>query len=138
MIKSLDKNSKTENKNEHKKNLNKKELEALEALKKRDDIIITSADKGGKILVLEKGEYLEECTKQLENKEFYQTVDADPSTQLAEEIEREMKTMEENNLIGKKEFHLLAEFLGKPRMAIFYGLPKIHKNFVNFPPLHVE
>ena len=39
------------------------------------------------------------------------------------------------NLINKSEFHLITEFLKKSRMAIFYGLPKIHKTFTHFPPL---
>ena len=116
-------------------NVSTAERKTLDSLRKRRDIVITSADKGGKIVVLDKNDYLKECTKQLENQEFYRAVYEDPTTQLAEEIENEMKAMEETNLIGKKEFHLLTEFLAKPRIAIFYGLPKIHKSFVNFPPL---
>ena len=69
MIKSFEKNSKTKNKNEHKKNLNKKELEALEALKKRDDIIITSADadKGGALVIKDVETYMNEANRQLSN-----------------------------------------------------------------------
>ena len=116
-------------------NMSTAERITLDSLRKRSDIVITSADKGGKIVVLDKEEYLNECTKQLENQEFYRTVNEDPTSQLAEEIENELKSMEEKELIDKKEFNVLIEFLAKPRMAIFYGLPKIHKNFVNFPPL---
>ena len=63
-------------------------------------MFITSAKRGVKIVVLDKEEYLKECTKQLENQEFYRTVDADPTTQLAEEIKNEMKAMQEKNMIG--------------------------------------
>ena len=51
------------------------ERNTLDSLRKRSDIVITSADKGGKIVVLDENEYLKECTKQLENQEFYRTVD---------------------------------------------------------------
>ena len=67
MIKSFEKNSKTKNKNEHKKNLNKKELEALEALKKREDIIITNADKGGALVINDFETYMNEANRQLSN-----------------------------------------------------------------------
>ena len=40
-----------------------------------------------------------------------------------------------NKLVDKKEFQLLTEHLEEPRMSIFYGLPKIHKKFADFPPL---
>ena len=47
MKKSLEKKPNNENRNKQIKNLNKNEQEALEALKKREDLIFTNADKGG-------------------------------------------------------------------------------------------
>ena len=43
--------------------------------------------------------------------------------------------MKESSLVDEKEFWLLTESAAKPRLAIFYGLPKTHISFVNFPPL---
>ena len=43
--------------------------------------------------------------------------------------------MLDQKLIDKKEFQLLTEHLDEPRLSIFYGLPKIHKTFSDFPPL---
>ena len=38
-------------------------------------------------------------------------------------------------LITDKEVKFITADLPDPRTPIFYGLPKIHKHFVNFPPL---
>ena len=43
--------------------------------------------------------------------------------------------MLKEKLISKKESLLLTEDLNEPRMSVFYGLPKIHKTFKDFPPL---
>ena len=40
-----------------------------------------------------------------------------------------------DELLTKKEHSLLTEHLNEPRTPEFYGLPKIHKMFSNFPPL---
>ena len=40
-----------------------------------------------------------------------------------------------DELVTKKEHKLLTEHLDKPRTPVFYGLPKIHKQFKNIPPL---
>ena len=43
--------------------------------------------------------------------------------------------MFEDKLVNNKEYKLLTEHLDKPRTPVFYGLPKIHKQFNNVPPL---
>ena len=46
-------------------NLTKGEQKALEELSKRDDIIITNADKGGAIVVMDIDKYISEAQRQL-------------------------------------------------------------------------
>ena len=46
-------------------NLTKREQKALEELSKTDDIIITNADKGGAIVVMDIGRYISEAQCQL-------------------------------------------------------------------------
>ena len=116
-------------------NLSTSERETLESLKMRTDITITSADKGGKVVVMDKEMYINQCQTQLENPEFYQMIDNDSTHQIANEIQSEVSDMLTNNIISKKESLLLTENLNKPRLPIFYGLPKIHKSFQEFPPL---
>ena len=48
-----------------------KEEDALQNLCKRDDIIITKADKGGVVVIVDVDDYVQEANRQLENKEFY-------------------------------------------------------------------
>ena len=112
-------------------NMSTDERNTLDSLKKRRDIIITRADKGGKVVVMDRSKYMEECTNQLDNEEFYIKLNTDPTAQITSELEKEIKSME--NLIDKSEFQLITEFLNKSRMAIFYGLPKIHKKNYRLP-----
>ena len=104
-------------------------------LKSRTDIIIKSADKGGKNVVMDREMYIEYCQKQLDNQEFYEKIESDPTQNIKEEIRSEVNGMLTDKLISKKESFLLTEHLDRPRLAIFYGIPKIHKVFKVFPPL---
>ena len=58
-------------------NLTKKELEVLEQLKRCADIIITSADKGGAILVQDCQLYIKEAERH--NTENYRPLPNDPT-----------------------------------------------------------
>ena len=51
--------------NYNKPNMTIEEREALKSLRKKEDIIIQSADKGGKIVVMDRLEYVDKCTKDL-------------------------------------------------------------------------
>ena len=116
-------------------NLSQSERGTIDSLRKRNDISITSADKGGKVVVMDKEVYIDQCKTQLDDPEFYKKVDEDPTRQIVEEIQCEVSDMLSKKLMSKKESLLLTENLQQPRMSIFYGLPKIHKKFENFPPL---
>ena len=43
--------------------------------------------------------------------------------------------MKKDKMITEKENDFLTEHLDNPKMPTFYGLPKIHKEFMTFPPL---
>ena len=116
-------------------NMTSSERATLNSLKSRDDIVITRADKGGKVVVMDKQIYISNCETQLDNTEFYEKISADPTEDIAKNIRDEITNMTENNLIDEKESHVIMGHLDKPRLSIFYGLPKIHKTFKEFPPL---
>ena len=52
-------------------NLTKKERQAIKSLSQNPNIIIKLADKGGAIVIQDKHKYIEECLRQLNNKEHY-------------------------------------------------------------------
>ena len=58
-------------------NSSSSERMTLDSLKKRKDIIITKADKGGKVVVMDKERYIKNCQTQLDDKEFYETISTD-------------------------------------------------------------
>ena len=60
-------------------NLTKEEREALYSLKDDPSIIIKGANKGSVFAVWDREDYLEEANRQLDDKEVYVQVPADPS-----------------------------------------------------------
>ena len=50
---------------------------ALQNLYKREDIIITKADKGGAAVIVDVADYVQEANRQLDNKEFYKKTTTD-------------------------------------------------------------
>ena len=92
------------------------ERETLNSLKKRTNIVITSADKGGKFVVMDNVTDVKNCEGQLDNKEFYVKLDHDPTTNIANEVNSESTKMLDKKLIDKKESQLLSEHRSRPRI----------------------
>ena len=53
-----------------KNNLNENKIETLKDLNIRDDIVITKADKGAAVAIIDVGDYINEANLQLNNKEI--------------------------------------------------------------------
>ena len=106
-------------------NLSKKELEVLEQLKRRDDIIKTSADKGGAIVIQDAKLYIKEAERQLNNTENYRSQPNDPTKINNDTVNKTIKRFQKEHLIKDK----IAEALitQNPRAPRFYTKPKIHK-----------
>ena len=121
--------------NYNKPNMTIEEREALKSLRKKKDIIIQSADKGGKIVVMDRLEYVDKCTKDLSDKNFYNEVELDPTRDYVNDITQSISKLKSENLITENEQKFLTEHIKEPILPTFYGLPKIHKNFTRFPPL---
>ena len=58
-------------------NLNNRERNALQLLKKNRDIIIKPTDKGGATVIMDTTEYVKEAMRQLQNEEYYKKVEKD-------------------------------------------------------------
>ena len=55
-------------------NISQKEQKPLEEVKVRDDIVITNADKGGALVIMDVKDYVEKCERQLNNTGNYNWV----------------------------------------------------------------
>ena len=51
-------------------NLSKEEINSLNKLKSRDDIIITHADKGGAVVIIDVNDYIKDANRQLSDTNF--------------------------------------------------------------------
>lgn len=63
-------------------NMSKKELVAIEQLSQNDTLILKPADKGGALVVMDTSFYVEEIHRQLNDKEVYEVITADPKFRL--------------------------------------------------------
>ena len=114
------KSSKTKKLPRH--SLTKSEREALLNLQKRNDIIMTKADKGGAVVILDIKDYIDEANRQLNDTNNY---DFDPTELHTEKIKSEINNLKNENLLTLKTANSLLE--EKIRTPEFHLLPKIHK-----------
>ena len=105
-------------------NLSREERLALQQLRKRDDLVIKPADKGGAVVVWRRDLYIAEAQRQLQNPSHYKLLD-EPS--LHADHRRIRLTI--NRLISDQQLPTSAKLLipPHPRQSVFYLLPKIHK-----------
>ena len=105
-------------------NLSTDEISALNSLRKRQDIVIKPADKGGAIVVWDRNLYIQEALRQLQDNTFYQSIPASTLTTDSKLISKTIKTA-----IDEEKLPHTARLLNKsrPKQPSFYLLPKIHK-----------
>ncbi|XP_076059401.1 uncharacterized protein LOC143036029 [Oratosquilla oratoria] len=100
--------------------LPKRYVLAVEQLRKYNDIIITRADKGGKLVILNQHDYDTKALNMLADRETYEVLTKNPLKTTATEFNKEAR-----KIIGNDQFNKLRVF--NPQLPNFYGLPKIHK-----------
>ena len=84
---------------------------------------------------MDTADYIEHCELLLNDREFYEKLDANPTLIYTKEVKQKIDDMLKNSYITKQEYNYLSENLENPRTPLYYGLPKIHKIFDLFPPL---
>ena len=60
-------------------NLTKTERSRMKELSEREDIVITKADKGGAVNIVDVRDYIKEAERQLNNTENYRKLQEDPT-----------------------------------------------------------
>uniref|UniRef100_A0A3B5LXL8 Uncharacterized protein n=1 Tax=Xiphophorus couchianus TaxID=32473 RepID=A0A3B5LXL8_9TELE len=103
-------------------NLSKDERFELYKLKKRNDIVVLSADKGNATVIMDKIEYNNKI-KELLDDGSYTKIKRDPTNSLVTQTNKIIS--DSTALIDQsKQFSLKPSAARPPRL---YGLPKIHK-----------
>ena len=82
-------------------NLSEKEQKPLEDVNVRDDIVITNADKGGAVVIMDVKNYVEECERQLNNTENYNCLQKGPTETNNELVHSVIKRLENEKLFSK-------------------------------------
>lgn len=101
--------------------------------KYKDTIMITTADKGNKTVIMYKQDYEDKMNGLLEDKSTYKTIRIDPTGKLEKKNNNIITKLLKDNYITKWEkIKLTSNAAASPQL---YGLPKIHKNDVPLRPI---
>ncbi|XP_070535095.1 uncharacterized protein [Ptychodera flava] len=107
-------------------NLTLQERAALNELKDNENIVITKADKGGALVVLNKTDYDKECRRQLNDTNFYEREDSDVTVSVIKSLIEHCNILYRHDVIDEATFDALCN-IDDSKEAYFYILPKIHK-----------
>ena len=114
-------------------NITKQEIQAPVELKKDQERVILTADKGVAIVIMDKKEYQDKAKVLLEDQGTYQVLKTDPTGRLKSKMINLLKKIKSeggiDDILYKKLYPTGAV---KPK---FYGLPKIHKDGVPLRPI---
>ena len=108
-----------------KDNLTKREHKALKELYKRDNIIITNADKRGAIIIMDIDKYIFEAQRQLNNENNSKKLQIDPTLQCNKLVNNKVERSKKYKSIPTKIADGL--IISNPRTPRLYSQPKIHK-----------
>lgn len=107
-------------------------IKALKALSERRDIVITSADKGGGVVILSTQQYKAKMNDLLLNPVTYERVPTGTTSSASIGFNKAARKILSRSALGKRLIHLLEEDPKAPRMR---GLPKVHKPNVPMRPI---
>uniref|UniRef100_A0A8C5LSF6 Reverse transcriptase domain-containing protein n=1 Tax=Leptobrachium leishanense TaxID=445787 RepID=A0A8C5LSF6_9ANUR len=114
-----------------KQNLSFKERQACKELKANHQLVIKQADKGGGTVVMSREFYMQESLRLLGDRDTYQVLKKNPTVEFIKELESLLVKGKQDGILREEEFNFL--FNNKCKTAIFYFIPKIHKNQQNPP-----
>ena len=105
-------------------NMTKNETQLLNEIKLKTDIVVVQADKGGKIVILDKGEYINKVEEKLNDQNIYQQLKTDPTDNMKKEIKQiSTRLFKQDKITQAKKF----ELSGIDDLPTIRGQPKLHK-----------
>ena len=84
---------------------------------------------------MDKTEYIRKCEALLQDSSLYQHLFKDTSPTIHKELIKFLQDYKNKNFISETEYTLLRPHGSNSPAAIFYGLPKIHKNNMSMFPI---
>ena len=115
-------------------NLTKKERKALFGLKKNKDIIISKADKGDTIVIMNISQLVELAHEHLSDSNTYQLLTHDPTPEVVLRFNHYIQECRRKGVISKVEFDRLHLPENTSTQTIYF-LPKLHKNPLRLRPI---
>ena len=108
-------------------NLTPAEQTAINQLANNKHIIIKPADKGSKIVIMDRHQYILECNRQLNNRQHYRKINHNIQLQTQTQLRHILDDLRRLNFITDRQRQYLYG-PDNPRPRRFYLLPKIHKD----------
>ena len=115
-----------------KSNISKEEARAIKELKKDQDRMVLTADKGVSMVVMDREEY-ERKSKDLLNQPTYRVLPSDPTTKQKNKLIAILKNIKLEGGINDNIYRKLYPMGASTRK--YYGLPKVHKKDVSLRPI---
>ena len=108
------------------------EQKAIEELRKDNNRVILTADKGVSLVVMKKEEYIKKAEELLLT-DTYKTISNDPTNKHRTKLIKLLKTIKAEGGINEAVYkRLYPTGAGVPK---FYGLPKVHKEGIPLRPI---
>ena len=111
----------------------KEEIKILRNLKKDKNTVITKADKGNTVVIMNSADYELKVNTLLMDKNIYKEINFDPTDKYTQKLRNELGILKDTRLITPQMYR---KFYPKGCSAPkFYGLPKIHKKDIPLRPI---
>ena len=107
-------------------------IKVLEGLAEDKTIIVTQADKGGGVIIMDSTQYLDKLNDLLADAETYEKMKPDFTKEQSVSFNKKARKVFKQSDQGKKFIHLLEESPRSPRLR---GLPKVHKPGLPMRPI---
>ena len=121
-----------DNKDVNWNNLSENERNALKQFSLKKSIVIKVADKGGAIVAMNQKDYVDSIKRDLSNKKHHHKLEKDNVDEINGEIQKIIEQIKD--YLNDLEYKVLTDD-NETSTPVFYGLPKIHKEYELFPPL---
>ena len=118
-------------------NITEKEKAAIKSFKqKKNEIIIKPADKNLGVVILNTEDYITECVNLLSDSNTYKPASNYPKKEIKKLINNTVISFKSQlSQFSKRLYQFLLSEPDHCRIPQFYGIPKIHKEFSNIPPV---